>query len=67
MTVTIPVDQSEACTLVSLTDDDTVEGTQAFNVSIQSAMPSTIIMFDSSEEVVIQIMDIDGNTYSTLI
>ena len=64
MTVTIPVDQSQACTWVSLTEDDTVEGTQAFSVSIQSATPPTIVMFDSSEELAIQIIDIDGNSCS---
>ena len=67
MTVTIPVDQSQACSSVSLTDDDTVEGTQAFSVSIQSATPPTIITFDFSEELVIQIMDVDGKNYSTSI
>ena len=49
---------------MSLTVDSMAEGTQAFSVSIQGAFPPTI-MFDSSEQLVIEIKDIDGNRYST--
>ena len=58
MAVTIPVGQSEACSNVSLIDDDIAEGTQTFSLSIQSASPPA--MSDSSEMVVIEIMDNDG-------
>ena len=58
MTVTIPVDQSQACSSVSLIDDDIAEGTQTFSMSIDSASPTG--NFDSSEVVVIEIMDDDG-------
>ena len=58
MTVTIPVDQTQACSSVSLTDDMIAEGTQTFSMSIQSVSPTG--SFDSSEMVVIEIMDNDG-------
>ena len=58
MTVTIPVNQSQACLSVSLTDDDIAEGTQTFSLSIESVSPPA--MFDSTEMVVIEILDNDG-------
>ena len=58
MTVTIPVDQSQACSSVSLTDDDIAEGTQTFSVSIYNVYPTGD--FNFSESVVIEIQDNDG-------
>ena len=58
MTVTIAMDQTQACSSVSLIDDNLAEGTQTFSLSIQSASPPA--MFDSSEMVLIEIMNIDG-------
>ena len=52
------MDQTQACSSVSLTDDMIAEGTQTFSMSIQSA--SSPAMFDSSAMVVIEIMDNDG-------
>ena len=58
MTVIIPVNQSQACSSVSLTDDDIAEGPQTFSVSIYSVSPTGD--FNSSESVVIEIQDNDG-------
>ena len=58
MTVTIPVNQSQACSSVSLTDDDIAEGLQAISLSIESVSPPAV--FDSTEMVVIEIADNDG-------
>ena len=58
MTVTIPVDQSQDCSSVSLIDDDTAEETQSFSLSIDSVSPT--VNFDSSEVVSISILDNDG-------
>ena len=57
--VTIPVDQTQACSNVSLIEDNVAEETQAFSLSIESASPSTV-NFDSSEMVVVEILDDDG-------
>ena len=59
--MTIPVDQSQASSSVSLIDDDLFEGTQSFSMSIQSVFPTG--SFDSSEIVVVEIMDNDGKRY----
>ena len=57
--VVIPVDQAQACSNVSLIDDNVAEETQAFNLSIVSASPSASI--DSIEfYVVVEILDDDG-------
>ena len=57
--MTIPVDQTQACSNVSLIDDDIAEGTQSFSLSIDSVSP-TIVNFNSSEMVPIGILDNDG-------
>ena len=61
MTVIIPVDQSQACSSVTLTDDDIAEGTQIFFVSIDSVYPTGD--FDLSEQVAIKILDNDGKDF----
>ena len=53
----IPETDTEACTSVLLIDDDIAEGTQAFSVSIQSV--SVSVLFNSSEALVIEILDDD--------
>ena len=58
MTVTIPVDLSQACSSVSLTDDDIAEGNQTFSLSIDSVSPTGV--FSSSESVVIEVLDNNG-------
>ena len=58
MTVTIQIDQSQACSSVSLIDDMIAEGPQTFSMSIDSVSPTG--NFDSSEMVVIEIQDNDG-------
>ena len=58
MTVIIPVNQSQACSSVSLTDDEIAEGPQTFSVSIYNVSPTGD--FNSSESVVIEIQDNDG-------
>ena len=58
MTVTISEAQTQACSSVSLTDDDIAEGTQTFSMSIDSVSP--VGSFDSSEVVVIEIVDDEG-------
>ena len=63
MTVIIPVDQSQACSSVSLTDDDLAEGTQTFSLSIESVSPTGD--FSSSESVVIEVLD--NNSMSEII
>ena len=57
--MTIPVDQTQACSTVSLIEDNVAEETQAFSLFIESASPSTV-NFDSSEMVVVEILDDDG-------
>ena len=51
----IPMDQSQSCSPISLTDDDIFEGTEAFNVTIQRVSPTA--NFDSDGELVIEILD----------
>ena len=55
----IPVDQSQACSSVSLFDDAIAEGTQIFFVYIDSVYPTGDIDQDG-EHMAIKILDNDG-------
>ena len=56
--MTIPMDQSQGCSSVSLIDDSIAEGTQTFSLNIESASPPAVFVL--TEMVMVKIMDNDS-------
>lgn len=63
MTLTIPANSpngTSSCTFVTIVDDNVVESTEDFSLSINNLTPNTVIVPEGGEVLTIYILDDDG-------